>query len=123
LVPAMEKALAWESLSAVVDGVVVKSVVVAGFSEGILAYWPPSLEESVLNIFNKLYIQVPGHAYLVLYSLRLGKKFLVILNEERLLALEVDKRVNGEKMAERLLRALKRLDRLFGIDETQSGEH
>ncbi|WP_448577913.1 hypothetical protein [Thermosphaera sp.] len=116
--PALDKAYAWESLSVVVDGVVVKSVVIAGFSEGILAYWPPSLDEKVLGIFNKLYVQIPGHAYLVLYSSRLGKKFLVILNGDRVLAMEIDKRLNGEKMGEKLLRVFTRLNRLFSIDES-----
>ncbi|MEM1635897.1 MAG: hypothetical protein QXP68_06665 [Thermosphaera sp.] len=118
----MEKSLAWDGLSVVVDGVIVKSAVVAGFSEGIIAYWPPSISDMVIALFNKLYVQVPGLAYLVLYSLRLDSKFLVILNGERMLALEIDKRVNGEKMGERLLKSFKRLNRLFGVDKTKPRE-
>ncbi|ADG91031.1 hypothetical protein Tagg_0758 [Thermosphaera aggregans DSM 11486] len=118
MVSAVDRALAWEGLSIVVDGVVVRSAVVAGFSEGILAYWPPGLEDRVLNIFNKFYIQVPGHAYLVLYSLRLGRKFLIVLTGERVLALEIDKRLNAEKMGEKLLDSLRKLERLFSIDES-----
>jgi hypothetical protein len=41
-----------------------------------------------------------------------------VLTGERVLALEIDKRLNAEKMGEKLLDSLRKLERLFSIDES-----
>gem|GEM_PF-2462979 len=114
--------LAWDGLSIVVDGVAVKSAVIAGFSEGILAYWPPSIDESVLGIFNKLYLHTSGLAYLVLYIRDLDKMFLIIINRDKMFALEVDKRLDARKIGEKMLRIFESVNRLIGVEKPKPRE-
>jgi hypothetical protein len=107
----VERGSAWEGLSVLVDGLAVKSAVVAGFAEGIIAYWPPDVDEVVLELFNNLYLQAPGLAYVIIYLSTLDRTFLAIVYDERVLALEVDKRVDARRMGERLLRIFEGLER------------
>ena len=107
----MERGSAWEGLGVLVDGVAVKSAVVAGFAEGVLAYWPPDVDDLVLDVFNNFYLQVPGPAYVVIYLSALDRAFLAIVYGERVLALEIDKRVDAKRMGERLLKVFEGLGR------------
>jgi hypothetical protein len=94
---------AWEGLSILVDGVVVKSVLVASFREGVLAHWPPLLDEEMLSICNELYIPSHGFGYSVIEYLGSSHKYIVIVLGEKVVVFQVDKRVQGELMGKRLL--------------------
>jgi len=107
----VERGSAWEGLGVLVDGVAVKSAVVAGFAEGVLAYWPPDVDDLVFDIFDNLYLRVPGPAYVIIYLGAFDRAFLAIIYEERVLALEIDKRVDARRMGEKLLRVFEGLGR------------
>jgi hypothetical protein len=107
----VERGSAWEGLSVLVDGLAVKSAVVAGFAEGVIAYWPPNVDEAVLELFNNLYLQAPRLAYVIIYLSALDRTFLAIVYDERVLALEIDRRVNARRMGEKLLKIFEELRR------------
>ncbi|MGB9816959.1 MAG: hypothetical protein ACPLQS_05125 [Desulfurococcaceae archaeon] len=94
---------AWEGLSILVDGVVVKSVLVASFREGVLAHWPPLVDEEMLSISNELYIPSRGPGYSVIEYLGSSHKYIVIVLGEKVVVFQVDKRVQGEFMGKKLL--------------------
>jgi hypothetical protein len=107
---------AWEGLSIIVDGVVVKSAIIAGFKQGILAYWPPSVDLEVLDMFNKLYVKTRTPSYMVLHIEGFHNRFLAIVNGDKVFAMEIDPRVDALKMGEKMLRVFETLNRLARDD-------
>lgn len=94
---------AWEGLSILVDGVVVKSAIIASFKEGVLAYWPPSIDEEILSLSNRIYLPNMGPGYSVIEYLGSMHKYVALVLGERVLMLQLDKRVEGENLGKRLL--------------------
>lgn len=104
-VSALSRGEPWEGLSVLVDGVVVKSVLVAGFREGILAHWPPEIDEEMLAISSELYLPTSRLGYSVIEYVGSLYKYIVLVLGEKVIVFQVDKRVRGELMGKRLLEA------------------
>jgi len=104
--------IAWEGLSVIVDGLIVKQVVIASFTHGVIAYWPPHIDREVLDIFDQLYIRTPDLSYMLLYDRKLNKRYLVVVNKDKILAMEVDERVDVVKLGEKLLGVFEKLNKL-----------
>lgn len=99
----MEYKKAWKELSILVDGVVVKSVVIASFRDGIVAYWPPNISEEVIHLCNKIYLPNKRPGYLLIEYLGSAYKYIVIALNEKILVLQVNGKAEGEYLGKKLL--------------------
>ncbi|MEM0250129.1 MAG: hypothetical protein QXG15_05010 [Desulfurococcaceae archaeon] len=96
-----------EELSILVDNVVVKQAVLAGFREGIIGYWPRDLDGEVEYITNSVYLPNLLLAFVIINGDELKYKYIVLLLGERFLLLALDKRVDAEKVGGRLLSVIR----------------
>jgi len=95
-----------EELSLIVDGVVVRYAVVAGFREGVIAYWPPETPDEVLEFAENTYLKTRSPGYMLFESPASQFKYLFLLLGDKLLLLVLDKRVDAEELGYRLTRVL-----------------
>lgn len=98
-----------EELSLLVDGLLVKQVVLAGFREGVIGYWPPELDNEVEYIANRLYAPNEPLTYMVINGEHFKYKYVVLLLGERFILLAMDKRVRAEEIGEKFVELLRRL--------------
>ncbi|MEM3927232.1 MAG: hypothetical protein QXU13_06615 [Desulfurococcaceae archaeon] len=98
-----------EELSLLVDDLLVKQVVLAGFRDGIIGHWPPELDDEVEYIANRLYAPNKPLTYMVINGELFKYKYMVLLLGERFILLAMDKRVNAEEVGERLIELLGKL--------------
>lgn len=98
-----------EELSILVDNVVVKQAVLAGFREGIIGYWPRDLDGEVEYITSSVYLPNLLLTFVIISGDRLKYKYIVLLLGERFLLLALDKRVNAEEVGNRLLSVIRAL--------------
>jgi len=92
-----------EELSLLVDSVVVKQAVLAEFKCGILGYWPPELDWEVEFISNRIYLPHLSPTVVIVNGGFLKYKYLIVLLGEKFLLLALDKRVDAEKLGNKVL--------------------
>ncbi|MET1160496.1 MAG: hypothetical protein ABWW65_05995 [Thermoprotei archaeon] len=95
-------------LELVVDGLVVKASVIASFREGVLAYWPPDIDNEIVWLAENIYIPSIKVGYTIINSPSLKYKYLLIQFQEKILLLALDKRVDGEELGEKISRVFER---------------
>ena len=98
----------WEPLSIFVDGRLVKYALILSFEEGIIAYWPPSLDDEVLSVAENIFFPLRHGLYIIIGGDELRYKYLGIAIYDKILLLVLDRRSNAEKMGYKLSRALLR---------------
>ncbi len=94
-------------LEPLVDGIVVKSAIIADFREGILMYWPPEIDPKILSFAENIYIPFIHLGYIVIDSFDSPNKYLIIQFGERILLLVIDKRVKGEELGNKLMKSFR----------------
>jgi hypothetical protein len=95
-----------EELSLIVDGVVVKYVVVAGYREGVIAYWPPETPMEVFELAENIYLKTRGPCYAVIEPVNSPYKYLLLHLDDKIILLTLDKGVEGEELGRKMLRIL-----------------
>lgn len=107
-IPGSEKFMAgfgkpWEPLSILVDGVGVKAATIISFEEGILAYWPPEIDDETVFLAENLFFPKRHGMYVILGGNGFRNKYLGIMFGEKILLLTLNRKVNAERLAEKLV--------------------
>lgn len=95
-----------EELSLIVDGVVVKYAVVAGYREGVIAYWPPETPTEVFELAENIYLKTGSPCYTVIEPVGSPYKYLLLHIDDKIVLLALDKEVKGEELGRKILRIL-----------------
>ena len=98
----------WEPLSIFVDNKLVKYALILSFEEGIIAYWPPGLDDEVLSIAENIFFPLRHGLYIVIGGNELSYKYLGLAIYDKILLLVLDKRAGAEKIGYKLSRTLAR---------------
>ncbi len=93
----------WEPLSILVDGVGIKAATIISFEEGILAYWPPEIDDETVFLAENLFFPKRHGMYIILGGNGFRNKYLGIMFGEKILLLTLNKRVDAERLAEKLV--------------------
>ena len=103
----------WEPLSVLVDGAGIKAATIISFEEGILAYWPPEIDEETTFLAENLFFPKRNGMYIILGGNGLRNKYLGIMFGEKILLLTLDRRIDAERLAARLVGiVLKRIGKI-----------
>ncbi|MEL9908610.1 MAG: hypothetical protein QXP97_01625 [Desulfurococcus sp.] len=95
-----------EELSLIVDGIVVKYAVVAGYREGVIAYWPPETPMEVFELAENIYLKTRSPCYAVIEPVGSPYKYLLLHLDDKIVLLTLDKRVEGEELGRKILMVL-----------------
>ncbi len=93
----------WEPLSILVDGAVIKAATIISFEEGILAYWPPEIDDETVFLAENLFFPKRHGMYIILGGNGFKNKYLGIMFGEKILLLTLNRRVDAERLAEKLV--------------------
>jgi len=96
----------WEPLSIFVDGRLVKYALILSFEEGIIAYWPPSLDDEVTTVAENIFFPLRHGLYIIIGGDELKYKYLGMTIYDKILLLVLDRRSNAERIGYKLSRAL-----------------
>ncbi|MGC8954418.1 MAG: hypothetical protein ACP5N5_06870 [Desulfurococcus sp.] len=95
-----------EELSLIADGIVVKYAVVAGYREGVIAYWPPETPMEVFELAENIYLKTQDPCYAVIEPVGSPYKYLLLHLGDKIILLTLDKRVEGEELGRKILMVL-----------------
>ncbi|NPA98338.1 MAG: hypothetical protein GXO43_03070 [Crenarchaeota archaeon] len=93
----------WEPLSILVDGSGVVAAMIISFEEGILAYWPPEIDDETVFLAENLFFPKRHGMYVILGGNGFKYKYLGIMFGEKILLLALNKKVEAERLAEKLV--------------------
>ena len=93
----------WEPLSILVDGSGVVAAMIISFEEGILAYWPPEIDDETVFLAENLFFPKRHGMYIILGGNGFKYKYLGIMFGEKILLLTLNKRVEAEHLGEKLI--------------------
>ncbi len=93
----------WEPLSILVDGSGVVAAMIISFEEGILAYWPPEIDDETVFLAENLFFPKKHGMYVILGGNGFRYKYLGIMFGEKILLLALNKEVEAERLAEKLV--------------------
>jgi len=93
----------WEPLSILVDGSGVVAAMIISFEEGILAYWPPEIDDETVFLAENLFFPKRLGMYIILGGNGFKYKYLGIMFGEKILLLTLNKRVEAERLGEKLI--------------------
>ena len=98
----------WEPLSIFVDGNLVKYALIMSFEEGIIAYWPPDLDDEAFSMAENIFFPIRHGLYVIIGGDELKYKYLGLAIYDKILLLVLDKRSNAERIGSKLSRTLLR---------------
>ena len=98
----------WEPLSIFVDNKLVKYALILSFEEGVIAYWPPNIDDEVSLIAENIFFPLRHGLYVVIGGNELSYKYLGLAVYDKILLLVLDKRADAEKLGYKLSRTLVR---------------
>ncbi len=104
----------WEPLSILVDGVSIKAAMIVSFEEGVLAYWPPEIDDETVFLAENMFFPKRHGTYVIIGGDNLKNKYLCIMFGEKTLLLTLRRGVRAERLAEKLVSIiLKRFEKVM----------